>query len=269
MVHRPTAGRMVDQVHRLFSLARLMCTELTLGWSARRGCSPVFFRGGAPVGGERPVSPRGSAGVRLERGKASPGHGDYVCGVKGAATASQGVGHSDRRLKLHRRAGRHGCCGIGHFCGAHGRHSALASMLGRSRGLPGAPVTLATAAAFRAQRRRGARVSTWLQWGGHGVRVVPAIKTSETRERQALPANLSPVESSRWRQCSGRGAVWPLGSSSGLRLPMITIVASSVAGRNQPRRWRDIYYGDAAAVASPRPCACSRRAPVRARVHGA
>jgi len=68
MVHGPTAGRMVDQVHRLFSFARLTCTELTHGWSAR-GCSPVFFRGGAPVGGERPVSLRGSAGVRLERGK--------------------------------------------------------------------------------------------------------------------------------------------------------------------------------------------------------
>ena len=147
------------------------------------GCSPVFFRGGAPIGGERPVSPRGSAGVRLERGKASSGHGDCVCGVKGAARASQGVGHGDRRLKLHRRAGRRGCCGIGHFCGARGRHSAPASMLGRSRGLLGAPVTLATAADFRAQRWRGAWVSTWLQWGGHGVRVVPAIKTGETRER--------------------------------------------------------------------------------------
>ena len=152
IVHGLTAGRMVDQVHRLFSLVRLTCTELTHGWSAR-GCSPIFFRGGAPVGGERPVSPRGSAGVRLERGKASLGHGDCICGVKGAATASQGVGHSDRRLKLHRRAGRHGCCGIGHFCGARGRHSAPASMLGRSRGPPGAPVTLATAAAFRVQRR--------------------------------------------------------------------------------------------------------------------
>ena len=209
---------MVDQVHRLFSLAWLTCTELTLGWSAR-GCSPVFFHGGAPVGGERPVSPRGSAGVRLERGKASPGHGDCVCEVKGRPELPQGVGHGDRRLKLHRRAGRRGCCGIGHFYGARGRHSAPASMLGRSRGLPRAPVTLATAAAFRAQRRRGARVSMWLQWGGHGVRVVPAIKTGETRERQALPANLSPVESSRWWRCSGRGAVWPPGSSSDLRLP--------------------------------------------------
>ena len=178
------------------------------------------------------MSPRGGSGVRLGRGKASSGHGDCICGVKVAAMASHGAGHGDQRLKLHRRAGRRGCCGIGHFCGARGRHSAPASMLGRSRGLPGAPVTLATAAAFRAQWRRGARVSTWLQWGGHGVRVVPAIKTGETRERQALPANLSPVESSRWRRCSDRGAVWPLGSSSGLHLPVITRVASSVVGRN-------------------------------------
>ena len=62
------------------------------------GCSPVFFRGGAPVSGERPVSPCGSAGVRLERGKASLGHGDYVSGVKGRPELPQGVGHGDRRL---------------------------------------------------------------------------------------------------------------------------------------------------------------------------
>jgi len=90
---------MVDQVHRLFSLVRLTCTELTHGWSAR-GCSPVFFRGGAPVDGERPVSPRGSAGVRLERGKASPGHDDCVCGIKGRPELPQGVGHGDRRLSV-------------------------------------------------------------------------------------------------------------------------------------------------------------------------
>ena len=76
MVHGLTAGRMVDQVHRLFSLARLTCTELTHGWPAR-GCSPVFFRGGAPVDDECPVSLRGSAGVRLGRGKASPGHDSH------------------------------------------------------------------------------------------------------------------------------------------------------------------------------------------------
>ena len=35
MVHGLTAGRMVDQVHRLVSLARLTCTELTHGWPAR------------------------------------------------------------------------------------------------------------------------------------------------------------------------------------------------------------------------------------------
>ena len=64
----------------------------------RGGCSPVFFRGGAPVGDERLVSPHGSADVRLERGKASPGHGDCVCGVKGRLELPQGVGHGDRRL---------------------------------------------------------------------------------------------------------------------------------------------------------------------------
>ena len=42
IVHGPTVGRMVDQVHHLFSLARLTCTELTHGWPAR-GCSPVFL----------------------------------------------------------------------------------------------------------------------------------------------------------------------------------------------------------------------------------
>ena len=52
------------------------------------GCSPVSYRGGAPAGGELTVSPRGGAGVRLGRGKASLGHGDCVSGVKVAARAS-------------------------------------------------------------------------------------------------------------------------------------------------------------------------------------
>ena len=42
--------------------ARLTCTELVHGWLVR-GCSPIFLRGGAPVGGECPVSLCGSAGV--------------------------------------------------------------------------------------------------------------------------------------------------------------------------------------------------------------
>ena len=61
-------------------------------------CSPVSYRGGAPAGGELAVSPRGGSGVRLGRGKASPGHGDCVCGVKVAARAFQGAGHGERRL---------------------------------------------------------------------------------------------------------------------------------------------------------------------------
>ena len=60
---------MVDQVHRLFSLARLTCTESTHGWPVRGGCSPVSYRGGAPAGSKLAASPYGGAGVRLGRGK--------------------------------------------------------------------------------------------------------------------------------------------------------------------------------------------------------
>ena len=42
MVHGPTAGCMVDRVHRLFSLAWLMCTELMLGCQGEGGV-PLFF----------------------------------------------------------------------------------------------------------------------------------------------------------------------------------------------------------------------------------
>ena len=67
---------MVDQVHRLFSLARLTCTEFTYGWPVREEAL-CFSHGGAPAGGELTMSPYGGAGVRLERGKASLGHGDH------------------------------------------------------------------------------------------------------------------------------------------------------------------------------------------------
>ena len=50
--------------------------------------------------------------------------------------------------------GWRGCSGIGRVYGARENHSAPAGMLGRSRGPPGPPVALATAAAFRARRRR-------------------------------------------------------------------------------------------------------------------
>ena len=62
MVHGPTVGRMVDQVHRLFSLARLTCTEFTHGWPVREEAL-CFSHGGAPAGGELAVSPCGGAGV--------------------------------------------------------------------------------------------------------------------------------------------------------------------------------------------------------------
>ena len=54
-------------------------------------CSPVSYRGGAPSGGKLTVSPRGGAGVRLGRGKASLGHSDCVSGVKVVARASPKV----------------------------------------------------------------------------------------------------------------------------------------------------------------------------------
>jgi hypothetical protein len=42
-----------------------------------------------------------------------------------------------------------------------------------------------------------------------GHYVAPAVMTGETREFQALLEDLAPVESTRWRRRSGRGAVWP------------------------------------------------------------
>ena len=63
-----------------FSQARSLCTGCTHGWPAR-GVFPCFSRGDAPASGELAVSLRGSAGVQLGRGKASPGHGDHDSGV--------------------------------------------------------------------------------------------------------------------------------------------------------------------------------------------
>ena len=120
----------------------------------RGGVFPCSLSGGLHAGGELAVSPRGGAGVRLGRGIVPSHHSDCDGGVKVVAKASQGAGHSERRLKLHRCAGMARCCGIGRFCGARGRHNAPTGMLGRSRGPPGPPVALATVAASRARRRR-------------------------------------------------------------------------------------------------------------------
>ena len=87
-VHGPKAGSMVDQVHPSPLSLWSTCTGCMGMWPARGGVSPVSYRDGAPAGGELTVSPRGGAGVRLGRGKASLGHGDCVSGVKVAARAS-------------------------------------------------------------------------------------------------------------------------------------------------------------------------------------
>ena len=120
----------------------------------RGGVFPYSLPGGLHASGELAVSPHGGAGVRLGRGIVPSHRCDYDGGVKVAAKASQGAGHGERRLKLHRRAGMAWCCGIGRFCGARGRHNAPTGMLGRSRGPSGPPVALATAVAFRARRWR-------------------------------------------------------------------------------------------------------------------
>jgi len=143
----------VDQVHPS-SPRRGPCTPGARAGGRRGGGFPCFSHRGAPTGGELAVSPRGGAGVRLGRGIVPSHRGDCDGGVKVAAKASQGAGHGERRLKLHRRAGMARCCGIGRFCGARWRHNAPTGMLGRSRGPPGPPVALATAVASRARRRR-------------------------------------------------------------------------------------------------------------------
>ena len=70
----------------LFPWAWSTSTGFMRGWPAR-GVFPCFSHGGAPVGGERPVSLRGGAGVQLGRGETSPGHGDHDAGVEVLAGA--------------------------------------------------------------------------------------------------------------------------------------------------------------------------------------
>jgi hypothetical protein len=102
-----------------FSQARSMCTECTRGLPAR-GFSPASPAAVLLPAVSSLVNPRGGAGVQLGRGKASPGHGDCVGGVKVAARASQGAGHGERWLELHRCAGMAWGCGISQFRGARG-----------------------------------------------------------------------------------------------------------------------------------------------------
>jgi hypothetical protein len=98
-VHGPLIGlRWTRSTLPSFSLWS-MCTGCTRGLPAR-GVFPCFSRGCAFAGGELAGEPRGGAGVQLGRGKASPGHGDYVGGVEVAARASQDAGHGERRLEL-------------------------------------------------------------------------------------------------------------------------------------------------------------------------
>ena len=94
----------VDRVHPP-SLRRGPCAPSVLAGGRRGGCSPIF-----PAAVLLPTASSlrascGSAGVRLGRGKASSRCGDCVGGVKVAVKASQGAGHDERRLELHRRAG--------------------------------------------------------------------------------------------------------------------------------------------------------------------
>ena len=87
-VHGPKAGSMVDQVHLSPLSLWFTCTGCMGMLPARGGVSLVSYRGGAPAGGELAVRLRGGAGDELGRGKAFPGHGDCVGGVKVAARAS-------------------------------------------------------------------------------------------------------------------------------------------------------------------------------------
>ena len=137
----------VDRVHPS-SPRRGPCTPGARAGGRRGGCSPVFPAAVLLPAASSLRASYGSVGVRLGGGKASSRCGDCVGGVKVAARASQGAGHGERWLELHRRARMARGCGIGRFCGARGRHNAPAGMLGRSRGPPGPPVALATAAPF-------------------------------------------------------------------------------------------------------------------------
>ena len=96
LVHGPRTGlRWTKSTRCLSGVVQVYPVHLRVTSEGEVLC---FSRGGAPVGGELAVSPCGGAGVRLGRGKTSPGHGDCVCGVKVATRAPQGAGHGERRL---------------------------------------------------------------------------------------------------------------------------------------------------------------------------
>ena len=61
------------------------------------------------------------------------------------------------------------CSGIGWVCGVREHHNAPAGMLGRSRGPPGPPVALATAAACFGHG--GGLVVVWCTWPSHRSRL--------------------------------------------------------------------------------------------------
>ena len=87
MVHGPTAGRMVDQVHHLFSLLQLTCTELTLVWSAR-GCFPCFLPRRCSHRRRAPGEPPWQCWCPIREGKSFPVSRRLRLWGQGAARAS-------------------------------------------------------------------------------------------------------------------------------------------------------------------------------------
>ena len=86
------------------SQARSLCTRCTRGWSAR-GLFPCFSRGSAPAGGELAASLLWQRWCPIGEGKSFLSLWRLRRWVKVAVKASQGAGHGERRLELHRRAG--------------------------------------------------------------------------------------------------------------------------------------------------------------------
>ena len=153
LVHGPKAGSLVDQVHHYFPRlsscapgARLRCStrpSSSVSSTARSYRRRTHRRASAAV-----LAPnwRGKK-HRQALATAMVVSGRWLRLPRSLATANGGSSTTDVR-------GWRGCSGIGRVYGARERHSAPAGMLGRSRGPPGPPVALATAAAFRARRRR-------------------------------------------------------------------------------------------------------------------
>ena len=153
LVHGPKAGSLVDQVHRYFPRlgscapsARLRCStrpSSSVSSTARSRRRRTHRRASAAVlapnwHGKKHRQALATAMVVSGRRLGLP---------RSLATANGGSSTTGVR-------GWRGCSGIGRVYGARERHSAPAGMLGRSRGPLGPPVALATAAPFRARRRR-------------------------------------------------------------------------------------------------------------------